>query len=195
MSNTVNSLNSVGTEAQMWLMLKVLIAATLGIVVGLERAHAGKVAGVRTHAFVSMASAAAVGTGMLVFAAGDPSRVFHAVITGVGFIGAGAIFKHKADLTGLTTAADLFFLSIVGALCGFGLVWAAMLSTVLAVVVLSLGGLNAFAQKSEAADKMYLGSKPSPPTQQKRASQKTKARAPESQQAPTPTDASPQESL
>lgn len=85
-------------EDQVWLVLRVGVAAVLGGLVGWEHDRAGKTAGIRTHMLVAASAALAVGLGELVLAhsnGGDPTRMMHAVFTGIGFIGGGMIFTQK----------------------------------------------------------------------------------------------------
>jgi putative Mg2+ transporter-C (MgtC) family protein len=110
-----------------------------GSLVGMERTYNGRAAGFRTHALVALAAASAVTLALQpsvlpgVFASGpdrlDPSRLAQGVMTGVGFIGAGVIFKEGVSVQGLTTAACLWATAAIGLLCGAGLYAAAALST------------------------------------------------------------------
>ncbi len=102
-----------------------MIAAVLGSLIGWERDRAGKSAGPRTMALVGSASAAIVAIGAVVGAQaqfGDPTRALHAIITGIGFLGAGLIFtdKHSTGIQGVTTAATVFSTAAVGVAVGLG---------------------------------------------------------------------------
>ena len=102
----------------------IALAGLLGGLLGFEREIKEKAAGVRTHLLVSSAAAAIVVVGRILNdqavadgrVAGDPTRAMHAVVTGIGFIGAGAIMFRSRDREphGLTTAASLFFAATVG---------------------------------------------------------------------------------
>lgn len=97
------------------------VAALFGAVIGLERERSGKAAGLRTHMLVASASALATGMGgLLVTSAGDPTRVLHGVITGIGFLGSGVIFRDRRDTAGLTSAAVIMLTAMIGATCGLG---------------------------------------------------------------------------
>lgn len=129
--------------------LQVLIAAQaalaglFGALVGFERGRSGKGVGLRTHALVAMASSAAVGVGSVLVdgvSSGDHSRTLHAVITGVGFIGAGAILHTPNGTLGVTTATSVFLVAVIGASVGVGLPVLAGLLTVGALVVLRVVG-------------------------------------------------------
>jgi putative Mg2+ transporter-C (MgtC) family protein len=116
------------------------MGAICGLLIGLERQLSNKVVGLRTHMLVASAAALATGMGELLYAAsddaGDPSRILHAVVTGVGFLGAGAIFRGKSRSRGLTTAATLFLAAVLGAVAGLGAPILALTATALAVVSL-----------------------------------------------------------
>ena len=102
----------------------IALAGLLGALLGFEREIKEKAAGIRTHLLVSTAAAAIVVFGRILNdqavadgrVAGDPTRALHAVVTGIGFIGAGAIMFRSSDREphGLTTAASLFFAATVG---------------------------------------------------------------------------------
>jgi len=127
--------------SQLGLVLKVGIAAVLGGVIGWERDRAGKSAGIRTHMLVSSASALAVGLGVLVIGSsksGDPTRMMHAVFTGIGFIGAGMIWTSKKanGPSGLTSAATIMLVAGLGAACGIGAPLVGVAVCVLALITL-----------------------------------------------------------
>ncbi len=119
--------------------MRLLLAALLGAAVGLQRELTGKSAGLRTHILVSLGSAgvvvAAVGSGMR---ADAMSRVVQGLVTGIGFIGAGAILKRtrNREIVGLTTAAGLWMTAALGIIAGLGQYAVAIPAVVLAVLVL-----------------------------------------------------------
>ena len=125
----------------------IALAGLLGAVLGFEREIKEKAAGIRTHLLVSTAAAAIVVLGRILNeqavddgqAAGDPTRALHAVVTGIGFIGAGAIMIRNSDREprGLTTAASLFFAATVGIAVGIEELVIAIGMTVLALVALA----------------------------------------------------------
>jgi len=123
------------------ILLRLLMAALLGGVLGYERERQGKAAGIRTHMLVAMGAALFVLVpqqgGMEV---ADMSRVIQGIVTGVGFLGAGAIIKRgsEEDVQGLTTAAGVWMTAAIGIACGLGRETTAVLSTLLALVVLGL---------------------------------------------------------
>jgi putative Mg2+ transporter-C (MgtC) family protein len=135
---------SADAGAQVRVALQVLWAMVLGGLIGLERQKSFKPAGIRTHTLVGGMAAlvSAVGADVVnAAAAGDPTRGMHAVITGIGFLGAGVIFQSKKGSTsGLTTAATVFFSAGVGVAVALGYGITATIVTVVAVVVLWVFG-------------------------------------------------------
>ena len=134
-----------------------LLAGVLGGLVGLERGRSGKGVGLRTHALVAIAAAAAVGIGSLLVegpGSGDHTRTLHAVITGVGFIGAGAILHSDRGTQGVTTATSVFLVAVIGAAVGVGLPIVGFTVTLLALIVLRVLGAWQHSQTSgiELAD-------------------------------------------
>lgn len=121
--------------------VRLLMALALGAVLGYERESIGASAGLRTHMLVSLGSAlfivvpAQAGMEM-----GDISRVLQGITAGIGFLGAGAILKisKNEEIKGLTTAAGIWLTAAVGVAAGMGLEGTAVLSTIFALVVLSL---------------------------------------------------------
>jgi putative Mg2+ transporter-C (MgtC) family protein len=117
---------------------RLLVAGVLGSVIGFQREKRGKAAGLRTHVLVAMGTAFMVlGPVLSGMEEGGLSRVIQGVLTGMGFIGAGTILKHKNSdrIEGLTTAAGLWFTVAVGVAVGLGREVSAMLATGLGVLV------------------------------------------------------------
>jgi putative Mg2+ transporter-C (MgtC) family protein len=124
------------------IVLRLLLAALLGGLLGIEREQAGKAAGVRTHMLVSLGAALFV---LVPQQAGigeaDLSRVIQGVIAGVGFLCAGTILKTgEHHVKGLTTAAGIWLTAAIGIAAGMGREMTAVLSTLLALGILSLEG-------------------------------------------------------
>ncbi|NND85358.1 MAG: MgtC/SapB family protein [Acidimicrobiia bacterium] len=115
---------------------RLLLAAFCAAVIGVERESAQKVAGFRTHILVGVGAAVFTIVSIDGFGEGDPARVAAQVVTGVGFLGAGAIFKEGATVKGLTTAAGLWAVAAVGVAAGAGSVVLSLSSTFLVVFVL-----------------------------------------------------------
>ena len=95
------------------MVIRLFLATVFGSVIGLEREIHGKVAGFRTHALVSLGSALVMIISIDLYtvyrgtASVDPSRIAAQVVSGIGFLGAGAIIRFRTGITGLTTAASL----------------------------------------------------------------------------------------
>lgn len=119
--------------------IRLTIAALLGAILGLERELSGKAAGIRTHMLVALGSAVFVMIPQLAGVGGnDLTRVMQGVITGIGFLGAGAILKREDEgaINGLTTAASIWMTSAIGMAAGLGREATATLSTLLALATL-----------------------------------------------------------
>ena len=115
-----------------------------GLLIGLERTYNGRAAGFRTHALVALASAATVTIALQPMFASyvpggqalDPSRLAQGVMTGIGFLGAGVIFKEGVSVQGLTTAASIWTTAAIGLLFGCGLMFPGLLVTAVALITL-----------------------------------------------------------
>lgn len=127
--------------------IRLLMAAFLGGLIGLERESHGKDAGVRTYALVSLGSALMMIVSIQIYevykgvgGGVDPSRIAAQVVSGIGFLGAGAIIReHQAGgIKGLTTAAGIWAASGIGLSCGMGLYHPAILTTIFALSILIL---------------------------------------------------------
>jgi putative Mg2+ transporter-C (MgtC) family protein len=134
-------------------LLRLVVAAALGAAIGLERELREREAGLRTHMLVSTGSALftiasaygfrdfLVNGGSVVRA--DPTRIAAQIVTGIGFIGAGAILRHGLSVRGITTAATLWVVAAIGLTTGAGYWSAAVITT--AVVLFSLWPLRILA--------------------------------------------------
>ena len=118
--------------------VRLLLAAVLGAAVGLEREIHGHPAGMRTHLLVSLGAAGFTVLSIAAFpaAGADPARVAAQIVTGIGFLGAGAILKQGVTITGLTTAASLWVVAAIGMAAGAGAWVTALTITVIAIVSL-----------------------------------------------------------
>ena len=126
------------------LALRLLLAAVLGAMLGLERSLAGKHAGMRTYALVSMGSALFVIVSVLasyqlsVFTGINPLQIASNVVLGVGFLGTGlAVFRGEHPVE-LTTAAGLWVSAGLGMATGFGFGFLALAATILSVLILTI---------------------------------------------------------
>ena len=120
--------------------IRVIIAAVLGGIIGIEREIREHTAGFRTHILVSVGAAAFTlasswgiqGTSF------DPNRISAQVVTGIGFLGAGAIIRYGVSVRGLTTAASLWTVAAVGLLSAQGFYSAALVTTGIVIVSLTM---------------------------------------------------------
>lgn len=127
-------------------LVRLAVAAGLGAVIGLERELDEKAAGLRTHMLVSMGSALFTMVGAYGFAdifsgngrvvSYDPSRIAAQIVTGIGFLGAGVIFRQGFTVRGLTTAASLWVVAAIGMASGAGYWAGAVLATIVGIVSL-----------------------------------------------------------
>ena len=132
-SDDVNALNAV---------FKLTLSLLLGCVVGLERKRKGQIAGLRTFALISMGATLAMILSIYIpqeymgLKNGDPGRVAAQVITGVGFLGAGAIIQMKGSVRGLTTAAGIWMVATIGMAVGVGMYLVSVIATLLIIFIL-----------------------------------------------------------
>lgn len=124
-------------------ILRLLLAAVLGAVIGYQRERAGKEAGLRTDILICSGSALFTIVSINGFPGADPSRIAAGVVTGIGFIGAGVILHRSGGaVVGLTTAATIWMVAGIGLAVGVGLYLVAVIATVLALIALLLPHLN-----------------------------------------------------
>lgn len=119
------------------LIMRLVTAIILGALIGLEREVHRSDAGLRTHILVCMGA-----TLCAILSAdftNDPARVAAGVVTGLGFLGGGVIFKAQDHVKGLTTAADIWLLGAVGLAIGLGYYMAGISTVLLALLVLLVG--------------------------------------------------------
>lgn len=122
-------------------VLRLTLASLLGGLLGVEREHRGKSAGVRTHMLVASGAALFVLIPQQAGVSdGELMRVLQGLVAGIGFLGAGSIIKSTGteQVTGLTTAAGIWFTAAIGVAAGMGREASAVLSTLLALIILSL---------------------------------------------------------
>jgi putative Mg2+ transporter-C (MgtC) family protein len=138
----VSSLSVIATPTIGWaeVLLRIFVAAALGGAIGLERELRERQAGLRTHLVVSVGAALFT----LVSAYGftdwgvrvDPTRIAAQIVTGIGFLGAGAIIRQGLSVRGLTTAATLWLVAAIGMAAGAGYWEGALIATFGAIVTL-----------------------------------------------------------
>lgn len=123
-------------DVQLELAFRLIVAALLGAAIGFEREYHGHPAGMRTHLLVSVGSATFTVLSIEAFQApgADPARIAAQVVTGIGFLGAGAILKDRAGIRGLTTAASLWAVAGVGMAAGVA-AWGVAVAASLIILV------------------------------------------------------------
>ncbi len=143
------TLNSAYSAPQtMEFCLRILLAAVCGAAIGFERTRRYKEAGIRTHVIVCAAAALLMIVSKYSFAdlsaadgfisgttGTDPARIAAQVVTGIGFLGAGVIFKNGSTVKGLTTAAGIWATAGIGLTIGAGLYWIGLFATVLLAIM------------------------------------------------------------
>ena len=136
--DAINSIevNTVGS------IYKLILSMLLGAVVGYERRRKGQTAGVRTFSLISMGATLAMLLSIYVpqeymgLKNGDPGRIDAQVITGIGFLGAGAIIQMKGSVRGLTTAAGIWMMAIIGMAVGLGMYLLSIFASALILFIL-----------------------------------------------------------
>ncbi len=119
---------------------RLVAAALFGGIIGYERERAGKAAGLRTHMLVSLGAALFVlAAAQVDFNTDGLSRIIQGLVTGIGFLGGGAILKSKEghNIEGLTTAAGIWLTAGIGVACGLGTLGIALITVVLAWIILT----------------------------------------------------------
>ena len=120
------------------LLIRLALAAVLGGLVGFEREHLKRPAGLRTNMMVCVGSALITLTSIFAISGSDPARIAAGIVTGIGFIGAGTIFRAENRIIGLTTAASLWAVAGIGMAVGAGFYFPAFVASVLIFVILEL---------------------------------------------------------
>ena len=135
----------VDLSAQLTLIVRIVVGFVLGAVLGAERESRAKPAGLRTHMLVAGGSAAFTVAALALFSDDGAARVVAQIITGIGFLGAGAILRTGAharesggEVVGMTTAATVWVAAALGMLAGGGVYLLAVASTLLALFALRL---------------------------------------------------------
>lgn len=127
------------TSADFGMAAQILLALLLGGVIGFERERSNKPAGLRTHMLVAAGTTAFTLASVHGFEGGNPgdtSRVAAQIVSGIGFLGAGTIFRSGSEVRGLTTAATVWLVAALGMLVGLEMYWLAIFTTVISAIVL-----------------------------------------------------------
>lgn len=123
-------------------LYRLVLSMMLGAVIGYERKRKGQTAGVRTFSLIAMGATLAMLLSIYVpqeylgLKNGDPGRIAAQVISGIGFLGAGAIIQMKGSVRGLTTAAGIWMVAIIGMAVGVGMYWLGILASALILFIL-----------------------------------------------------------
>lgn len=128
------------------IVTRLAAALLLGMSLGIERAIAGKTAGMRTHALVAMGSALFIITGLIALGANssiertyiESIRIIVAIISGIGFLGAGLFIFKDSNVGGMTTAAGIWVAAGVGMTVGYGLYTVAIITTLFTLLIFTL---------------------------------------------------------
>ena len=137
----MDSLNSLEVNATNSLF-RLFLSMLLGMIIGAERKRKGQIAGIRTFALISMGACLAMLLSIYVpqmymgLKNGDPGRIAAQVITGIGFLGGGAMIHMKGAVRGLTTAAGIWMTAILGMAVGIGMYVISIFSTFLILITL-----------------------------------------------------------
>ncbi len=119
-------------RADLVILFKVLFALVMGLIIGMERQRMRKSAGMRTHIIVCVSTTMVVAVAMTAFPAADSgARAIAAVITGIGFLGAGQIMTSGGKISGITTAASIWANALIGCVIGLGFYLVAFVGTMI----------------------------------------------------------------
>ncbi len=121
---------------QLELVLRIIVAAGLGALIGWQREKAHKPAGLRTHTLIAIGAALFTIASLVGFPGSATAQVAAGVVTGVGFLGAGSILHHTHTIEGLTTAASIWVVAAIGLAVGVGLYVFAALAALIVFFVL-----------------------------------------------------------
>jgi len=123
------------------IVIRLCLAFLAGGIIGIERSSRHQVAGLRTHILIALGSCCLMLLSVWLpqkLGSGDPGRIAAQVVSGMGFLGAGAIIRLGSNIRGLTTAASLWLTAAVGLTIGAGMFIAALTTVVLAIITLIL---------------------------------------------------------
>jgi len=121
-----------------FLLPKIIAATICGLIVGCERELKNKVAGIRTHIIVCVGACLYTSIGVVISEQyhSDPARIIGQIITGIGFLGAGVIFKHDDKIVGVTSAAFIWLIASIGVLIAVGFLISSIIFTIGLLIML-----------------------------------------------------------
>ena len=144
------------------ILIRIFLAALFGGLIGFEREVHGCAAGLRTHILVAIGSALFMITSLGVASEHansmmvDPSRIAAGVVSGIGFLGAGAILRYGSSIRGLTTAASIWAVSAIGLSVGTGMYAASSITTVVALSILILSRWEERMELKQHGKKLHI---------------------------------------
>jgi len=141
----------LNNSQELIILFRIALSVALGFVLGIERELYKRPAGLRTHVLVCIASCLIMLVSMYGFEGGDPARLAAQVVSGIGFLGAGAIIRGDKDIKGITTAATIWMSAMLGLSCGNGFYFGAILVTICSLIILTI--FRRFETKMAASSK------------------------------------------
>ena len=169
----MSSLNEILTSTEItWqvALVRILVSFFIGMLIGIERETHDQPAGLRTHILISIGSTVVMLISIFIpqtftdFQNGDPGRIAAQVVSGIGFLGAGAILKFGADVKGLTTAASIWAMAALGLAVGAGMYVIGFIGVVVilfALTVMSLFEKRVFKERTIRRIELYIKKKDS----------------------------------
>ncbi|HLP54876.1 MAG TPA: MgtC/SapB family protein [Fluviicola sp.] len=139
---------------------EIFVATACGTIVGIDREIKNKAAGIRTHVLICVGATIFTLVGISFGHGSDPTRVIGQIITGIGFLGGGVIFKQSDRLVGITSAAFIWFIAAIGVLCGLGyLISAGILTVGFVLITNGLKYLEQFVEPKQKTEEKEPESK------------------------------------
>lgn len=117
-------------------LVKMILSLCLGALIGAEREYKSKVAGFRTIILITLGSTLFTLVSVALMGQGDPTRIASTIVTGIGFLGAGVIYRETGTIKGITTAAVIWAAAAIGMMVGFGLFAIAIISVIMILIIL-----------------------------------------------------------
>jgi putative Mg2+ transporter-C (MgtC) family protein len=148
------------SDAPWWIDVgRIALAAMLGAIIGWQREHRGREAGIRTYMATTLGACA---FGLISGAIGDQGRISAGIVTGIGFIGAGIILRDAGRVTRLTTAATLWASAAVGLSAAYGVYHIAIITAVMLLLILELHRVPGWKRVSHRSRQHAQQTKPTP---------------------------------
>jgi putative Mg2+ transporter-C (MgtC) family protein len=136
-------------------LIKLGLSICLGALIGAEREYKSKVAGFRTIILITLGSTLFTLVSVALMSEGDPTRIASTVVTGIGFLGAGVIYRETGTIRGITTAAVIWAAAAIGMMVGFGLFAISIISVIfILIILLSFSWLQRYIDRTNR-EKIY----------------------------------------